>query len=137
VIDNELRLRTGQLAQRAGVNIQTLRYYERRRLLPPAVRSSSGQRSYPAATVDLVLCIKGAQRLGFTLDEIDELLTLAAHRKNTEELRRRASLKIAEIDTRIANLREIRRNLEDSLATRCDGDERCSCGLGRLPLRPA
>jgi DNA-binding transcriptional MerR regulator len=94
-----------EFAQCAGVNIQTLRYYERRRLLPSAVRSPSGQRRYPAATVDLVPCIKGAQRLDFPLDEIDELLTLPAHRKNTEELRRRASLKIAEIDARIANLR--------------------------------
>jgi DNA-binding transcriptional MerR regulator len=138
VIDDEPRIRTGQLARRAGVNIQTLRYYERRRLLPPPIRSPSGQRSYSESTVDLVRCIKGAQRLGFTLTEIDELLALAAHRRNTDELHRRARNKIAQIDARIADLQQIRSNLEAVLAARCDSDAVCSCGLGgRLPLRPA
>ena len=130
VIDDLPSLRSGQLAKRAGVNIQTLRYYERRHLLPPPSRSPSGQRAYSQKTVDLLRCIKGAQRLGFTLSEIDELLALAAHSKNTDELHRRAQRKIAEIDARIANLQEIRRNLQAVLEARCDADARCSCGLG-------
>jgi MerR family mercuric resistance operon transcriptional regulator len=73
VIESEPGLRTGQLAARAGVNIQTLRYYERRRLLAPPVRRPSGQRTYPEATVALLRCIKCAQRLGFTLTEIEAL----------------------------------------------------------------
>jgi DNA-binding transcriptional MerR regulator len=135
VIDEPGGLRTGQLARRAGVNIQTLRYYERRGLLPTPIRSPSGQRTYPEESVDLVLCIKGAQYLGFTLTEIDELLTLAAHHRSNDELRRRAEKKIAEIDGRIADLQQIRHNLEAVLSSRCTGAKRCSCGLGVLPLR--
>jgi DNA-binding transcriptional MerR regulator len=135
VIHESLGLRTGQLARRAGVNIQTLRYYERRHLLPTPIRSPSGQRTYPEESVDLVLCIKGAQHLGFTLAEIEELLTLAAHHRSTAELRRRARNKIAEIDGRIADLQQIRHNLETVLSSHCEGASRCACGLGVLPLR--
>jgi DNA-binding transcriptional MerR regulator len=135
VIDEPGGLRTGQLARRAGVNIQTLRYYERRGLLPTPIRSPSGQRTYAEESVDLVLCIKGAQHLGFTLTEIEELLTLAAHHRSTEELRRRARKKIAEIDGRIADLQQIRQNLETAVSSHCKGAARCACGLGALPLR--
>jgi DNA-binding transcriptional MerR regulator len=135
VIDERPGLRTGQLAKRAGVNIQTLRYYERRGLLPTPIRSPSGQRTYPEQSVNLVLCIKGAQHLGFTLTEIAELLRLAAHHRSTEELRRRAHNKMAEVDGRISALQQIRRNLETVLSSRCEGAARCSCGLGVLPLR--
>jgi DNA-binding transcriptional MerR regulator len=73
---------------------------------------------------------------GVHLTEIEELLTLAAHHRSTEELRRRAEKKIAEIDGRIADLQQIRHNLEAVLASRCTGAKRCACGLGVLPLRP-
>ena len=67
-------LRSGQLASAAGVNLQTLRYYERRGLLAEPDRSPGGHRLYPAETVTVLRVIKAAQRLGFTLDEISELL---------------------------------------------------------------
>jgi DNA-binding transcriptional MerR regulator len=128
-------LRTGELAARAGVNIQTLRYYERLRLLAPPVRRPSGQRAYPESAVALLRCIKGAQRLGFTLTEIQDLLAVAAHRRGTDELHRRAQAKIAEIDARIADLEQIRHNLEAVLAARCESLTECSCGLAAgLPL---
>jgi DNA-binding transcriptional MerR regulator len=129
-------LRTGQLAARAGVNVQTLRYYERRHLLAPPSRRPSGQRAYPESAVALVNCIKGAQRLGFTLTEIQELLVLAGHRRGTDELHRRAQAKLVEIDDRIADLRQIRRNLEAVLDARCESLTECSCGLATgIPLR--
>jgi DNA-binding transcriptional MerR regulator len=135
VIEPEAGLRTGQVAARAGVNIQTLRYYERRRLLAPPIRRPSGQRTYPETTVALLRCIKGAQRLGFTLAEIEELLALAAHRRGTDELHRRAKVKLAEIEARIANLQQIRENLQAVLAARCDSLTNCSCGMAPgLPL---
>lgn len=68
------RLRTGELAERAGVNVQTLRYYERRGLLAAPVRRPSGQREYSEDAVRLLRTIKAVQRLGFTLAEIEELL---------------------------------------------------------------
>jgi len=135
VIEPERGLRTGQLAARAGVNIQTLRYYERRRLLAPPLRRPSGQRTYPETTVARPRCIKGAQRLGFTLIEIEEVLALAAHRPGTDELHRRARVKLNEIEACIVDLEQIREKLQAVLSARCDSLTNCSCGMAPgLPL---
>jgi DNA-binding transcriptional MerR regulator len=123
-------LRTGELAERAGVNVQTLRYYERRGLLAAPARRPSGQREYPEDTVRLLRTIKAAQRLGFTLAEIEELLELSEHRRGTGELHRRAQAKVAEIDARIEQLTRMRRALEVVLEADCDSLTDCSCGLG-------
>jgi DNA-binding transcriptional MerR regulator len=123
-------LRTGQLAERAGVNIQTLRYYERRGLLDAPPRRPSGQREYPEAAVRLLRTIKAAQRLGFTLAEIEELIALAEHRRGTGELQLRAQLKIAEVDARIGQLQQVREALLTVVAAECDSLSDCSCGLG-------
>ena len=69
-------LRSGQVAEAAGVNIQTLRYYERRGLLAEPVRSPGGHRLYGDDAVTALRVIKAAQRLGFTLDEVADLLEL-------------------------------------------------------------
>ncbi len=71
---SEPGLRTGQLAEAAGVNQQTLRYYERRGLLAEPDRSPGGHRLYPPETITVLRVIKAAQRLGFTLEEISDLL---------------------------------------------------------------
>lgn len=123
-------LRTGQLAERAGVNIQTLRYYERRGLLDAPPRRPSGQREYPEAAVRLLRTIKAAQRLGFTLAEIEELIALSEHRRGTGELQLRAQLKIAEVDARIGQLQQVREALLTVVAAECDSLTDCSCGLG-------
>src|SRR5260221_1806882 len=68
-------LRIGRVAELAGVSIDTVRYYERRSLLPHAPRTSNGYRVFTTDTVDRVLFIKQAQDLGFSLDEIGTLLT--------------------------------------------------------------
>lgn len=68
---------TGEVAQRAGVNPQTLRYHERRGILPRPERTSGGHRDYPARTVDLVWFIKHAQDLGYSLSDVEGLLQLA------------------------------------------------------------
>jgi MerR family mercuric resistance operon transcriptional regulator len=125
-------LRIGDVAREAGVNVQTLRYYERRGLVAPAYRHS-GQREYDPADVDRVRIIKAAQRLGFTLTEIQELLDLSAHRRGTGELRARATAKIAEIDARIARLEAMRSNLSKVEVAECDSLLACSCGLA-VPL---
>jgi DNA-binding transcriptional MerR regulator len=123
-------LRIGEVAGEAGVNIQTLRYYERRGLVVAPFRRHSGQREYPQAAVDRVRVIKTAQRLGFTLAEIEELFDLAAHRRGTGEIRQRAAAKIREIDDRIGRLRAMKAELRELLATECDSLTECSCGLG-------
>ena len=73
---NERSYRTGEVAAQSGVSIATLRYYERRGLISEPVRSPSGYRAYPAATIATVRLIKSAQALGFTLKEIGELLRI-------------------------------------------------------------
>jgi MerR family transcriptional regulator, mercuric resistance operon regulatory protein len=122
-------LRSGQLAERAGVNVQTLRYYERRGLLDAPPRRPSGQREYPEAAVRLLRTIKAAQRLGFTLAEIEELIALSEHRRGPGELRRRAQRKLAEVDARIGQLRQVREALLAVVAAECDSLTDCSCGL--------
>jgi DNA-binding transcriptional MerR regulator len=123
-------LRSGELAERAGVNVQTLRYYERRGLLAAPARRPSGQRRYPEDAVRLLRTIKAVQRLGFTLAEIEELLDLSEHRRGTGELHRRARAKVAEIDARIDQLQQMRQTLVTVMAADCDSLTDCSCGLG-------
>ncbi len=95
------RLRIGAVANQAGVNIQTLRYYERRGLLDEQERTTSGFREYPPDTVRLIRFIKRAQDLGFTLGEIEELLPLRERRPaDRVNIRSVAQAKVAAIDPR-------------------------------------
>ncbi|HEY3072476.1 MAG TPA: heavy metal-responsive transcriptional regulator [Candidatus Limnocylindrales bacterium] len=123
-------LRIGEVARSAGVNIQTLRYYERRGLVVPPFRRHSGQREYDEEDIRRVRIIKAAQRLGFTLAEIQEMFDLSGHRRATGELHDRATAKVAEIDERIARLQAMRADLSAVIAAECDSLTDCSCGLG-------
>ena len=73
-------MKIGELAQRAGVGIDTVRYYEREGLLPPAQRLASGYRVYAQDDVLRLRFVRRAKALGFTLPEIRDLLTLSSHR---------------------------------------------------------
>jgi Hg(II)-responsive transcriptional regulator len=99
------RLTIGQLARKARVNIETIRYYERRGLLPRPRRAVSGYRQYSSEHVAHVSFIKRAQRLGFSLKEIAELLSLKLRPGTTcSDVRTKAETKIVEINRRITNL---------------------------------
>jgi MerR family mercuric resistance operon transcriptional regulator len=126
-------LRTGEVAARAGVNIQTLRYYERRGLIAEPVRSVGGHRTYPPDTVRMIGIIKAAQRLGFTLDEIIDLLEASQHRHRTADLRQRALDKIAELDRKMADLAAMREALSEVVAAECDSLTNCTCPNCPLP----
>ncbi|WP_328474535.1 MerR family transcriptional regulator [Actinoplanes sp. NBC_00393] len=126
-------LRTGEVAEQAGVNIQTLRYYERRGLLAEPHRSLGGHRLYPPDTVALLQVIKAAQRLGFTLDEVAELLDAGRRRHPGADLRQRAIDKIGEIDRRIADLTTIRATLAEVVEARCDSLTNCTCSDCPIP----
>lgn len=123
-------LRIGDVARSAGVNVQTLRYYERRGLVVAGFRRHSGQREYDEADVRRVKVIKAAQRLGFTLSEIQEMFDLSAHRRDTPDLHALAAAKVAEIDERIATLQAMRADLSAVMEAECDSLTDCSCGLG-------
>ncbi|MFG2887849.1 MerR family transcriptional regulator [Streptomyces sp. NPDC048297] len=115
-------LRRGQVAEAAGVNIQTLRYYERRGLLAEPQRSSGGHRLYGDDAVTALRVIKAAQRLGFTLDEVAELLETGRHRhgRPAAGLQERAKTKLAEVDAKIADLTTIRTALLSAVEAGCD-----------------
>ncbi|HSE27111.1 MAG TPA: heavy metal-responsive transcriptional regulator [Gemmatimonadales bacterium] len=111
----------GQLAREAGVNIQTVRYYERRRLLPAPARRVSGYRDYDAGALARLRFIRRAQELGFTLAEIAELLALRLDPRTTAaDVKARANRKIADVDRKLRDLEQIRDALTH-LAGSCRG----------------
>lgn len=114
-------LTIGEVARLAGVNVQTVRYYERRGLLDTPARRSSGYREYDAAAVERLRFIRRAQELGFTLTEISELLELRLDPRTTAgRVKARAEEKIAEIDGWLRDLTRLRDALTH-LAGRCHG----------------
>ncbi|MFD8638930.1 MerR family transcriptional regulator [Streptomyces zaomyceticus] len=121
-------LRSGQVAQAAGVNVQTLRYYERRGLLAEPERSNGGHRLYGEDAVTALRVIKAAQRLGFTLEEVAELLEAGRHRhgRPVAGLRDRTVAKLAEVDAKIADLTTIRTALVAAVDAGCDDPAICA-----------
>ena len=111
-------LTIGGLADEAGVNVETIRYYQRRGLMPEPDKPAQGYRRYDATTVKRVRFIKRAQALGFTLEEIGGLLKLdEAHA--CAETRELASHKLAAIETKLADLAAMRKALT-TLLCQCD-----------------
>jgi MerR family transcriptional regulator, copper efflux regulator len=114
-------LTIGTVAKRAGVPIDTIRYYEREGLLPEPLRRASGYRSYNDSAVSRLRFIRRAKDLGFTLDEIRDLLALSADRhRGVKAVRERAQQRLERIDARIAELTRIRKGLEQ-LIEACPG----------------
>ncbi|AEV83015.1 MerR family transcriptional regulator [Actinoplanes sp. SE50] len=121
-------LRSSQVAEAAGVNLQTLRYYERRGLIAEPERSLGGHRLYPAEAVTVLRVIKAAQRLGFTLDEVAELLAAGRHRHGRPDagLQERAKAKLAEVQAKIADLEVIAGTLRAAVDAGCDDLVACA-----------
>ena len=117
-------LRSGEVAAAAGVNRQTLRYYERRGLLDAPARTLGGHRRYPPEAVSRLRVIKFAERLGFTLDEAAELITAG-------DLHGRLAAKLADVQDRITELTSVARTLRAALVAGCD--DPLSCAEQRCP----
>jgi MerR family mercuric resistance operon transcriptional regulator len=119
-------LTIGKVAKKAGVNIETIRYYERQGLITRPLRKQSkwgapGYRHYPAETVKRIQFIRHAKELGFSLKEIAELLSLRIEQNITcGDVRKRADVKIADIEERILNLQRMK-NALSKLAKECKG----------------
>ena len=129
-------MRVGEVAERAGVNVETLRYYERRGLMPTPERTPSGHRRYDEETVRFLRAIKEAQAVGFTLAEIAEYVGAARRSASpSEALRVRMAAKIDQIDARIAALRRMREELARVVGCACTSLDRCTCGAGYLARR--
>lgn len=116
-------LRTAEVAEQAGVNIETLRFYERKGILPEPPRRPSGYREYPPETVERVRFIKRAQELGFSLREVQDLLDLRQmERVKAGRVRKVAEAKLEEIEHKIRDLEAMRQSLSELLCA-CDGQK--------------
>ena len=140
-------LRSGQVADAAGVNVETLRYYERRGLLQAPDRTPGGHRIYPAEAVTVLRVVKAAQRLGFSLDEVAELLAVGrpGHTPTGRRpgrrpaagaggLQERAAAKLAEVEARIADLQVIAATLRAALDAQCDDLMACAADDSCCPI---
>jgi MerR family transcriptional regulator, copper efflux regulator len=114
-------LTIGRLAKAAHVNVETVRYYERRGLLPEPARRPSGYRSYTPDAVRRIQFIRRAQQLGFSLNEVGDLLRLRVDPEmSCSQVKQRAEAKIADIERKIENLRSMQQALV-TLAETCSG----------------
>ena len=126
-------MKIGELAKRADVPIDTVRYYEREGLIPPPIRRASGYRDYVDADVDRLRFMRRAKGLGFTLHEIRELLSLTAMSgDDMAALNAQTQAKLRDVEERIHALTRIREALK-SLVTACPGHG----ALNRCPILAA
>jgi MerR family mercuric resistance operon transcriptional regulator len=105
------RLTIGRLAQLGGVNLETVRYYERRGLLPKPPRTEAGYRQFSPDAAHRLRFIKRAQELGFSLEEVRELLALRLELGNCADVRARAQAKIADIEEKMKTLAAMKSTL--------------------------
>ena len=111
----------GKVALRTDVNVETVRYYEQRGLIPKPSRTASGYRQYTEDYVERIRFIKRAQELGFTLKEIKELLSLRVDPEtDRDEVKQRAATKIVTIEEKISDLERMKHRLK-LLVTSCSG----------------
>jgi Hg(II)-responsive transcriptional regulator len=114
----------GTLAKRAGVRIDTVRYYERNGLMAPRARLASGYRRYGEGELARLRFIRRAQALGFTLREVRELLAIS-NQRDVAKVKRKAQAKLADVEQRIADLQRMRKGLS-TLIDACPGHGRAA-----------
>ncbi len=113
-------MRIGQLAKRAGVTTDTIRYYEREGLLPPTARTASGYRDYDSGVLDDLRFIKKAQASGLKLSDVREVMQIAkGGREPCDHVRATVTARLAEVEERLRELRSLRSALKSTL-TRLD-----------------
>jgi len=126
--DQESKLTIGAFARAAGVNVETIRFYQRRGLLPEPSKPYGGIRRYGATDVDRVRFVKSAQRLGFSLDDIAGLLRLADG-THCAEARLLAEHKLDEVRARLADLARMEAVLAGLVSDCAQGGGMCGCPL--------
>jgi len=122
-------LNIGSVAAATGLPAKTIRYYESIGLVGPARRTGGNYRLYDERDVSTLRFVERARRLGFSLKEVAELLTLWRDRRRASaDVRRLAETQIRRVDARLSELQEMRRSLQH-LMERCHGDERPDCPI--------
>ena len=134
---NEQVFNIGEAAARSGVSAKMVRHYESLGLLPRIVRTDAGYRQYRSAEVHTLRFIRRARDLGFSMAEIAELLKLWQNRRRASaDVKRIASVHVADLSRRIDEMTAMKRTLEQ-LVDCCHGDDRPDCpildGLGEAP----
>ena len=131
-------LAIGELSRRTGVNIETIRYYERINMMPHPPRTRSGRRVYGDVETRTLAFIRRARELGFSLDEIRALLALSAKdgREACAEVRELAADHLEDVRPKIADLRAMERVLADAVR-RCDDSKSAGCPLIETLSSPA
>jgi Hg(II)-responsive transcriptional regulator len=123
-------LTIGKVAKRAGIGIETIRFYERQKLIDPPPRSAAGYRQYPESIVQRLRFIRRAKELGFSLKEIKELLTLQSDPQTTcSDITQRAEQKLADINKRINDLEKMRGALKVLLAACSSNETSAECPI--------
>ncbi len=120
-------LKIGGLARQSGVHVETIRYYQKRGLLPEPKRPSGGIRRYDSSLAARIAFIKRAQEIGFSLDEVKELLRLEAT-PGCRDARDIATKKLAVVDARIGDLQRVRRSLSLLIAA-CNSGKTRQCPI--------
>lgn len=117
------KMTRGDVAERADVGRETVRYYEKRDLIPKPSRTAAGYRQYTSEHVKRIRFVKRAQELGFTLKEIGELLSLRADPAiDSADVKKQAEAKVAEVEKKIRDMRRIKEALTSLIAS-CGGSE--------------
>lgn len=126
-------MKIGELAHRAGVGVDTVRYYERQGLMPVPARKASGYRLFEAGDVTRLQFVRRAKALGFTLSEIRELLALSGRRQDDmADLKTAVTEKLVDLEAKLAELTRIRDGLK-ALVASCPGHG----ALARCPILAA
>ena len=122
VTEKTKKMTIGQLAKKAGINLQTVRYYESLGILPEPERTESGYRQYTENYIEHILFIKNAQELGFSLEEIQKLVNLKNSKEAMgEDVKAIVKVKIKEINEKIQSMEELKGYLS-SLNKSCSGN---------------
>ena len=116
----------GRLSERSGVKVETIRYYERIGLMPAPMRTEGRRRLYGADDAQRLIFIRRSRELGFSLDDIRNLLALAGRGHGCGEVRQMTLAHAARIRDRIANLERMERLLRDT-AAQCQGEQAPAC----------
>ncbi len=123
------RLTIGKVAEQTGCHIETIRYYEKERLLPPPERSEGGHRLYTSSLIERLVFIRRSRELGFSVQEIRELLSIVdGQQVSCERVKHLADSHLKDIRSKIRDLQRMEKTL-GKLSRQCSGNDVPECPI--------